>query len=148
LKADPEIFETFVFSDHLNYMLGFKESDRYQGRSITTVSVDNSNGIFVAQYPANLNTGATSLYVYTDIVQPNVVANKMTRLLRIVNGTGNSGQYVTKDFVSPFYLPLASSTINSVEIEIKDEMDQKIKFSFGITIVLLHFRRKRPLSLL
>jgi hypothetical protein len=69
----------------------------------------------------------------------------MARLLRIVNGSGEYGNYMSVAYNKPYYLPVFSNTINSIEIEIKDEMDRNIRFSFGITIALLHFRKKKML---
>jgi hypothetical protein len=141
MKFNQKIILAFNFSTHLNYMLGFKDPET-EGR-IYWDTLETKNGIKIAEYPVNLNSGANSLYVYTDVVEPNIVSNKMARLLRIVNGAGEYGNYISVAYTKPYYMPVFSSTINSIEIEIKDEMDRNIRFSFGITIALLHFRKKK-----
>ena len=142
LKVVPEVVPLLRFSSHLNYMMGFKDPEALGQYLWTSHKFDN--GLKIAEYPINFNSGANSLYVYTDIIQPNIVSNKMARLLRIVNGSGEYGTYISKAYNKPYYMPVASNTLNSIEIEIKDEMGRNIKFSFGITIALLHFQRKRP----
>ena len=142
LNVDPGVISDLEFSSHLNYMLGFKQPPW------GTHNVRRNNGLFVADYPINFNAGANSLYVYTDVVQPNIVSNKMARLLRIVNGTGDYGTYISKAYTKPYYMPVSCNTVNSIEIEIKDEMDRNIRFTYGITIVLLHFQKKRSFPLL
>ena len=142
LQVNPSIVPALKFSSHLNYMLGFKDPEE-DGRHYWN-SLGFDNGLKIAEYPINFNSGANSLYVYTDIIQPNIVSNKMARLLRIVNGSGEYGTYISKAYNKPYYMPVASNSLNSIEIEIKDEMGRNIKFSFGITIALLHFQRKRP----
>jgi hypothetical protein len=142
LTFNPSVIAAFKFSRHLGYMLGFKEPE---GEAYET---QWREGIFVADYPINFNAGANSLYVYTDIIQPNIVSDKIPLLLKILNWTGDYGTYISRAYTKPYYLPVSCNTVNSIEVEIKDEMDRKIRFSFGITIVLLHFQKKKSFPLL
>jgi hypothetical protein len=136
LTMDTEIITSIVFSKHLAYILGFKK--QFYG-----VPKD-----LIAEYPYNLTAGTNSLYIYTDIIQPTIVGDTMARLLRIVNGSGKYQEFVTKAFVRPYYVPLSHSSINSIKIEIKDEMNRLVRFAFGITIVKIHFQKKRRIPLL
>jgi hypothetical protein len=141
ITFNKDLIRGFRFSSHLNYMLGFKNNLG----EVVKFTKDIVDGKYIADYPVNFAAGANSLFVYTDVIQPNIVSNKMARLLRIVNGMGEYGTYISKAYNKPYYMPITANNITSIEIELKDEMDRHIKFSFGITIARLHFQRKRAM---
>ncbi len=62
--------------------------------------------------PANsvvdLRRGFESLYVYSSMVEPRVVGDKLVPLLRIVPITGQHGEMVTTRFEHVQYIPVMS----------------------------------------
>ncbi len=118
-----------VLSKHLAYMLGFNN----------TVL---SNQINTAEYPPDLRGGIDSLFVYSDIVQPQIVGDSMQPLLRTVPVGGSYGDILHRVFVSPHYVDVLHRDFSSIAISIKTDRDLPVPFKFGKTFVKLHFRRK------
>lgn len=118
-----------LLSQHLAYILGFKS---------TTV---NSNS--TAQYPPDMRGGIDSLYVYCDLVSPQIVGDSMQPLLRILPVGGHYGDVVHRVFVAPHYMDVLQKDFSSVTITIKTDRDLPVPFKFGKSVMKLHFRRKQ-----
>ena len=85
--------------------------------------------------------GFESLYVYSSIVEPRIVGDKIAPLLRIVPITGRHGEMVTTRFDHVQYIPVLSREFGSVETEIRDDTGRPVPFERGKVTVTLHFRR-------
>ena len=59
-----------------------------------------------------------SLYVYSDLVDAQLVGDTVVPLLRIVPIRGRHGEMVTKAFENPQHLPIAKKQFTSVEMNI------------------------------
>lgn len=98
------------------------------------------------KFPANLYLGLPSqLYIYCDIVEPQMVGDVMCPLLRIIPLDpvkyiyGSSKMHV---FSPPHYIPLMRREFDTIEIDIRTNTGESIPFQFGTTCVKLHFIRK------
>jgi hypothetical protein len=111
----------------LQYMMGF-DSHRLEE---TTVAV----------HPPDVRGGMDSLYVYCDLVEPQIVGNSLEPLLRIVPIKGSHGDYISSVFVAPHYIPILRREFSTVEITIKTDTNRLVPFEFGKCIVKLHFRK-------
>ena len=89
----------------------------------------------------DLRRGFESLYIYSSIVEPRIVGDKIAPLLRIVPITGSHGEMVTTRFDHVEYIPLLSREFGSVETEIRDDTGRPVPFERGKVTVTLHFRR-------
>ena len=89
----------------------------------------------------DLRRGFESLYVYSSIVEPRIVGDKIAPLLRIVPITRRHGEMVTTRFDHVQYIPVLSREFGSVETEIRDDTGQPVPFERGKVTVTLHFRR-------
>ena len=89
----------------------------------------------------DLRRGFESLYVYSSIVEPRIVGDKIAPLLRIVPISGRHGEMVTARFDHVQYIPLLSREFGSVETEIRDDTGRPVPFERGKVTVTLHFRR-------
>ena len=89
----------------------------------------------------DLRRGFESLYVYSSIVEPRIVGDKIAPLLRIVPITGRHGEMVTTRFDHVQYIPVLSREFGSVETEIRDDTGRPVPFERGKVTVTLHFRR-------
>ena len=91
--------------------------------------------------PANsvvdLRRGFESLYVYSSMVEPRVVGDKIVPLLRIVPITGRHGEMVTTRFDH-----VMSREFGTIETEIRDDTGRPVPFERGKVTVTLHFRRR------
>lgn len=90
----------------------------------------------------DLQNGFHSLYVYSDICEPQFVGDVMAPLLRTVALRGKRGEYISKIFDVPHYIPVALNGINSIEINIKDDTGEDVSFLDGKVVCKLHFRPK------
>ena len=75
-------------------------------------------------YTADINGGFSSLYVYTDIVDPQFVSDVKVPLLRIVNIQGDYGTNVHTS-------------------DIKNDRNENVSFESGKSIATLYFRLRR-----
>jgi hypothetical protein len=121
-------------SEHLKYMLGFDDKD---------VDEFLPGNKYLARFPTDLRGGTDSLYVYCDLVEPQIVGNVRVPLLRTVAVTGNYGQVIDDIFHSPHYLPLQQTSFSSVHITINSDTNEPLRFQFGKSVIKLHFRRRR-----
>jgi len=119
-------------SKKLQYTLGFLST-------LSSISLNYN----LATYPVDLTCGFTSLYIYTDIIKPQLVGNVETTLLRTIPVKGNYGETLVKDYSTIHYVDLLKKRFDSISISIKDDTDSTVKFLFGKTILKLHFRKKR-----
>lgn len=99
----------------------------------TPIKIDRKyeNGIYIIN----------NLYVYSDIIKYQYIGDTLSPLLRTINIQSNkvlSTESVIYD--SPHYIPVNKSSIDTINIKIKDELGNNIKFERGKSIVKLHFR--------
>lgn len=99
--------------------------------------------LVTAEYPPNLLGDVSTLYVYVDIIAPQIVGNVKAPLIRNIAVTGDYGRVITVDFPNVHYVDLLNRSFQSITISIKSESGWTIPFNFGKTVVKLHFRRKR-----
>jgi hypothetical protein len=111
----------------LQYMMGFDSQKIEETTS--------------AKYPPDVRGGVDSLYVYCDLIEPQIVGNSMQQLLRIVPIKGRHGDYISSVFVAPHYIPILRKEFSTVEIIIKTDSDRIVPFEFGKCVAKLHFRK-------
>ena len=90
----------------------------------------------------SLGTELFNLYIYSNIVKETLVGDTLVPLLRTIPVMGENGDYISKTFETPHYLPLARDFFQNIEIKITDDIGQNVQFKFGKTIIKLYFRRK------
>ena len=93
-------------------ILGF---GAWSGDSTTSLT-SSARSMFVrASSIVDLRRGFESLYVYSSIVEPRIVGDKIAPLLRIVPITGRHGEMVTTRFDHVQYIPVMSREFGSVD---------------------------------
>lgn len=96
-------------------------------------------------YPSNLKLGLPSqLFVYCDIIEPQIVGDVMAPLLRIVPLDTAAYVYGANKmhiFSPPHYVPVMRREFDTIEIDIRSSTGNKIPFQFGTTCIKLHFRK-------
>ena len=103
-------------------------------------------GNYLARDSPVLNRDITSLYVYTNIVDPVYVGNVKAPLLLICpfkrkNDPKNVVHQL--EFLNPTYTPVNRNAINQIDIGIYDDAGTIIPFRYGKTKLQLHFRRRQ-----
>lgn len=131
VENNPNLKVTNLFvSNNLALMLGV---DSIPGKSADVVRTPD----------LTLNK-PTQMYVYCDLVDPQLVGDTMAPLLRIVNiNTRNAsyGAMVSVHFTDPHYVPVLKSTFETVEIDLRNDKGYHLPFRFGTSCMKLHFRR-------
>ena len=127
-----------ILSPRLGVLLGFADTEG--------VHMKFTEGVHTGQWVCDVNQGFTSLYVYTDIIEPTMVGNTYAPLLRIVPVSGKHGNTVTKDLGRNIqYYPLQQKAFDTIEIDIRKNTGEKVKFERGRVVVTLNFRQSLPL---
>ena len=131
---------TIEFLNGFNICLGFSKR-KYR-------IVDS---VLFAESEPYLRHGINSMYVYSSIVQPIRVGNVCVPLLKSVwldrgggkNTSHSFGEVCNITVKNPMYLPVSSTSINSIEVNIRSDSGRLIPFVEGsITSLTLHFKRK------
>ena len=92
-------------------------------------------------YVAELHS-ITSIYIYCNIVQPQIVGNTMVPLLRTIPVTGNSGDVITKTFTNIQYVPVQTKSFEDIEILLRTDTGDPVPFEREKVIVTLYFRKQ------
>lgn len=84
-----------------------------------------------------------NLYLYTDIIQPQIVGNVRAPLLAIIPAQERNlkpARYTTHLIQ---YLPLQRHNFNSIHVNIRDVTGKHVAFASGHSVVKLHFRQQK-----
>lgn len=119
--------------EELRKLLGFTVEDLVKPGLVKT-----------AKYPVDIQRGFHTMYIYTDIISPVLVGDAFVPLLKIIPVKDSYGEIVHMSFDRMHYTPLRSSHIDTVEINISDDAGELVPFTYGKTIVKLHFRPRKP----
>lgn len=133
-KASDTYRIRFNMSGWMSNVLGLPVFDRQTGKIIK--GTEN-------RHP-NLNGGIQSIYVYTDIVAHSIVGDSLSQVLRVVDGPQkeNFGEEVVARYVKPYYMPVQSKEFQKIEILLKDNLGELIRFNYGSVFIVLHFRKR------
>jgi len=82
-----------------------------------------------------------SLYIYTDVIENDLVGDSLVPLLRTVDISGEPGEARHEIFTRCYYKRVNRSNIPSIEIQINSETGKVVKFESGHVICVLHFRK-------
>lgn len=99
-------------------------------------------GYNVSERQCDITEGFTSLYVYSDIIKPQIVGDVHARLLRIVpvsqrNRVLNQVEY----FQHVQYYPVAENGAETIQILIRRDDGRPVSFQSGKSNTILHFKK-------
>lgn len=86
--------------------------------------------------------GMTTIYIYCDIVQPQIVGDINAKLLRCIPVEGKSGEVITKTFTNIQYVPVQTKSFEDVEILLRSDTGDPVPFESGKVITTLHFKQQ------
>ena len=124
-----------TFKGRLAEILGFKP-----GVPFALPPSLNFRKHYVAPYPADIYGGIHNIFVYSDIVDYQLVGDSHVPLLRCINITPDVGRMPTLMYDKPNYTSLSKSAFDDIEISLKNDQNQYMPFMYGKVIVKLHFR--------
>lgn len=100
-----------------------------------------------SRHPANVLLGLPAqLFVYCDIIEPQVIGDVHAKVLRIAVIDSRRymyGSYQTQMFSPAHYVPVLKREFENIEIDIRTSTGSRVPFLFGTACVKLHFRRKQ-----
>jgi hypothetical protein len=134
-KFKPRIYH-IVLSPNLKKLLGFKND----------VIENKYSKIHSAILKPQLQNTFNQMYIYSSLVEPILVGGVQVPLLRSIwiESKYNFGEIVHENIDQLMYLPISSSSINNIEIEIRNDAGQLINFPYGSkTSLTLHFRKTK-----
>ena len=94
--------------------------------------------------PPDLYLNLKELYVYCDIIEPQMVGGNILKLLRMVSMPhqreefGGGGRW---DPMQVQYMKLAKKYFDTIKIEIRNPLGRFMPFNSGRTALVLHFRK-------
>jgi hypothetical protein len=84
-----------------------------------------------------------SIFVYTNIIGEQLVEDTTAPLIKIITTReNNKNLYVTEQFTNPFCIRCNKTTINNININLRDQEGHPIMFEdpFSKVLVTYHFR--------
>ena len=94
-------------------------------------------------YNAQVHGGSSTIFVYCDIIQHQLIAETSAPLLRILNWNHmTKKQNVSQTFSELFYIPIKSHDFDTIHIYLLDSMGYPISFEDEHTYATLEFREK------
>lgn len=135
-KNHDEEYILPYLSPELSEMLGFIKYDIQNTKY-------NQFNVILAERPADLTNGIRTMFIYSNLVMPQYIGDFRAKLLRTVEIPNNSkfGDQVVLNYDNIHYVPIMTNDFNEIEISIKDDMNENIRFTFGRTRIKLHFRK-------
>lgn len=142
-------YESLLFlklPDELFAQLGFVQKT-WQKIAIVIVPINNESddhNTVRGEIPYDLTGGIHSILLYSDVVQPSLVGDSYTQLLRVIKipNDVDYGDQAVISYAHPYYLPLMNTRLSTIEIDLKDDTGHQFPFEYGRTIVTMHFRKK------
>ena len=126
------------FLNGFNFVLGFDK---------VCIKKHTNADIFTALYPAQLERGLSNIYVYASVCRPIRVGDAKVPLLKSIWLDNYKREYKfgeVRNFhiKNPMYIPLSTSSINSIEINVRSDSGRFVPFFDGaVTSLTLHFKR-------
>ena len=83
----------------------------------------------------------SAIYVYCDIVEPQVVGDTNAQLLRSIPLEGKFGDIISETFVNIQYSMVQRKLFEDIEILLRGDTGDPVPFERGKVVVTLHFRK-------
>ena len=93
-----------------------------------------------AEYPFDVKNTLYSLFIYSDVIEPQVVGDTYAKLLQVTPAPQRTNTIISHTFNPVQYVPLATRQFETIEISIRNSAGDLVPFTTGLAIVKLHFR--------
>lgn len=100
-------------------------------------------GVQESPFIADPTASFPMLYVYCDLVEPQIVGDVQASLLKIVKVEGKDGEVVNAHYVRPHYVPVLRKHFQTIEIAVRLHSGELVPFERGRVIAVLHFRMRQ-----
>jgi hypothetical protein len=126
-----------------NLLYMSSELQKLMGIVIGTGPIGNQ--VMIATNVFEPNCGLNLMYVYCDIASYASVGDTKAPLLRVCSVNGKHGEIVRTIYTHPHYVPVGRREFDVIEININTELGKPMPFTFGKSVITLHFRRRHSL---
>ena len=92
-------------------------------------------------YVADLTTVSTTIYVYCDIVEPQIVGDTSAQLLKSIPAEGKFGDIIAKTFTNIQYVPIRTKSFEAVEVLLRNDTGDPMPLERGKVVITLHFKK-------
>ena len=97
--------------------------------------------------PPDARTQFQRFLMYCDFIKDRIVGGIRTGLLHVIPNPGITLQHRTTSFSTdtlvPLYYPTNDATLQAFTFRVHDDDGDPIEFTWGVTSLELHFRRRR-----
>jgi len=131
IKFHIQSHRALTIKKPLTHMLGFHQ-DTITMRGDTT-----------APFQADLHGYHHDLFIYSDVMQFQLVGDVSAPLLRNIITEGEEDETIGKSFQNIHYFPVSRSEFETIEIDIRTDTGLEVPFEKGRTSAVLHFRKKK-----
>ena len=90
-------------------------------------------------------TTVSTIYVYCDIVQPQIVGDTSAQLLKSISAEGKLGDIIAKTFTNIQYVPIRTKSFEPVEVLLRNDTGDPVPFERGKVVITLHAFQKAQL---
>jgi hypothetical protein len=100
----------------------------------------------LAPNPVNMYRNVhRQIFVYCDLVEPQLVGDSMERILHTVGipDVSKYGHLFIQSYDNPDYIPLLKTHFDTIKIDMRTYEDQPVPFEFGPSLVKVHIRRRQ-----
>ena len=123
------------FGSDIARILGFPSNNLIK-------SIDKNKVSEISPYHATPTGGLSTVYVYTDIIKPQIVGETATPLLRIINWNHSTMEDNTAlTFEKLYFIPLKNVHFDVINILLLDDTGREIAFEYGKVVVVLEFKK-------
>lgn len=121
---------SLTLSNQLSAILGYPPNFRFEAQ----------NEPYVGEYSPDLRAGLYRGFLYSNIVEMQLVGDIEAPLLRTFELGGNWGEERNLIFTQPYYIKLNTSELDIIHLYVLSEVGDPIIFNAGILTITLHFR--------
>ena len=86
-------------------------------------------------------TVVSTIYVYCDIVEPQIVGETSAQLLKSIPAQEKFGDVITKTFTNIQYVPIRTKSFEVVKVLLRSDTGDPVPFERGKVVITLHFRQ-------
>lgn len=122
----------------LSEILGFNGKTEYFSEELDQVT----STFFYGRFRPDMCGGRYHMFIYCDVIEPQIVGSTIVPLLRMVNIIGEEGEAVTQRFSNPIYIPVSLSEFEIISILLCDEFGEELPIDKGQVTLTLHFKEK------
>ena len=115
---------SLTFKGRLAVMLGFNP-----GEAVNIPATLNLKKQHTAPHPADIHAGRYNIFIYSDIVNYQLVGDSSVPLLQCINASDKPRRMPTLTYDKPHHTSLSKTVIDDIEISLKNNQNQYIPFA-------------------